>query len=88
MLFHITYEFGPGERDDAQSRFKNTGGLPPDGVEMLGRWHAAGGLHGFIIAECSDAEAIGHWVQAWTDLLAFDVTPVINDEQVMRVMGG
>ena len=30
MLFHITYEFGPGERDDAQSRFKNTGGLPPD----------------------------------------------------------
>jgi len=37
MLFHITYEFSPQERDGAQKRFKETGVPPPDGVTMQGR---------------------------------------------------
>jgi hypothetical protein len=39
MLFHITYEFSPQERDGAQKRFKETGAPPPNGVTMQGsRW--------------------------------------------------
>jgi hypothetical protein len=87
MLFHITYEFDPADREEAQARFKDTGALPPAGVEMLGRWHAVAGQLGFIIAESSDGEAIGQWMQDWTDLLAFDVTPVLTDEQIARVIG-
>jgi hypothetical protein len=28
MQFHITYEFSPQERDNAQKRFKDTGAPP------------------------------------------------------------
>jgi hypothetical protein len=87
MIFHITYKLSPGRRNDAQNRFRETGGPPPSGVTMMGRWHCAEGLRGFIIAESSDAEAIGKWIQEWTDLLTFEVTPVLNDEQVARVIG-
>ena len=32
MLFHITYEFSPENRNSAQERFKETGAPPPEGV--------------------------------------------------------
>ncbi|MBI3824977.1 MAG: DUF3303 family protein [Candidatus Rokubacteria bacterium] len=52
-----------------------------------GRWHCAQGLRGFIVADTSDAEAIAKWLQEWTDLLSFEVTPVVSDEQLGRVIG-
>jgi len=87
MLFHITYDFTPQERDDAQRRFKDTGAPPPEGVIMHGRWHSAAGHLGFLIAESSDAVAIGKWMQSWTDLLSFEITPVLTDEEFSEVIG-
>ena len=87
MLFMVTYEFVPEARNEAQDRFKTTGGLPRDGVKMLGRWHAIGGHRGFVLAESSDGVALGKWLQEWTDLLEFDVVPVNDDEHVMKVLG-
>lgn len=87
MLFMITYAFGPEQRDEAQSRFKSTGGGPPAGAKMLGRWHNVAGLQGFVLAESTDAVAIGKWMQEWTDLLDFEVIPVVNDEDVLKVLG-
>ena len=88
MLFMITYSFVPEVRDVAQERFKKTGGLPGPGATMLGRWHDLGGNRGFILAESNDGIAIGKWIQQWTDLLEFEVTPVNNDEDVMKVLAG
>ncbi|MBZ5661447.1 MAG: DUF3303 domain-containing protein [Acidobacteriia bacterium] len=87
MTFHITYKLTPENRNTAQQRLKSTGGLPPAGVTMIARWHCAQGQKGFVLAESSDALAIAKWLQDWTDLLTFEVTPVINDEQIARVIG-
>ena len=87
MLFHITWEFDPAHRNDAQNRFRDGGGPPAEGVTMVGRWHAAAGLKGFLIAEADDAIAIGKWMQDWTDHLRFEVTPVVDDEGVGEIIG-
>ena len=88
MHFVITYEFAPDMRNEAQARFKAGGGLPPDdGVKMLSRWHYAQGHGGFVIAESADPVAIGKWMQEWTDMLTFDVTPILTDEEVQTVIG-
>ncbi len=87
MQFMIAYSFGPEVRDEAQARFKKTGGLPGDGVKMLGRWHCIGGHSGFLLAESNDGVAIGKWMQEWTDLLEFDVIPVNDDADTMKVLG-
>lgn len=42
---------------------------------------------GFVLAESSDAVAIGKWRQSWTDLLSFDITPVLTDEEIAEVIG-
>jgi hypothetical protein len=87
MVFHIEYEYLPEVRNEDQKRYKDTGAQPPPGVTMTARWHFVQGRKGFIIAETSDAEAIARWLQGWTDLVTFKVTPVINDEQLSRVLG-
>ena len=86
MLFHVTYQTTQSHRDEAQRRFAETGGQPPEGVRMVGRWHSAGGLKGFTIAETDDAESLARWTHQWTDLLTFEVTPVIDDEQFGRTL--
>jgi hypothetical protein len=87
MLFMISYSFASADRDVVQDRFKKTGGMPGSGVTMLGRWHDIGGNRGFVLAEGNESIALGKWLQEWTDLLEFEVTPVNNDEDVMKVLG-
>jgi hypothetical protein len=87
MLFMVSYAFRPEARNDAQARFKSTGGMPGEGATMLGRWHSLGGHRGFVLAESNDSVALGKWLQEWTDLLTFDVMPVNNDEEVLKVLG-
>jgi hypothetical protein len=40
-----------------------------------------------VLAESNDSVALGKWLQEWTDLLTFDVMPVNNDEEVLKVLG-
>ena len=87
MQFMITYELTPATRDVGQARFKETGGLPPEGVEMQGRWHNLAGHRGFVLAETDDAVALATWMQDWTDVLTFEVNAVANDEQMIEVLG-
>ena len=87
MLFMISYSFRPKDRNTVQDRFKKTGGLPGPGVKMLGRWHCMGGSRGYLLAESSDSVAIAKWMQEWTDFIVFDVMPVTNDEDIMKVLG-
>ena len=86
MLFHITYQIDNDHRGAAQDRFTSTGAPPPEGVTMIGRWHSVAGLRGFIIAESESAEALFTWTQSWTDVLNFEVVPVVGDEEAARVL--
>jgi hypothetical protein len=88
MLFMIEYSIRPEHRDAAQARFKATGGPPPSGAKMVGRWHSIAGLGGFVLAEGTDPVALGKWMQEWTDVLTFTVTPVNDDQHTMQVLGG
>ena len=87
MLFHAAFEYMESDRDEVHERFRETGGAPPDGVEMLGRWHSVEGNRGFLVAESGDARAIATWLQGWSDLVSFEVTPVVTDEDFGEVIG-
>lgn len=86
MLFHITYKLAPNKREDVQQKFKSTGAPAPAGVALKGRWHSVNGNMGFIIAESDDIEAVGTWIQEWSEMLRFEVMPVLTDEQIGRII--
>lgn len=86
MIYHISFDYLPDTRENVHDRFRQTGGPPPDGVRMVGRWHAAEGNRGWLICESDDAEGIARWLHEWSNLISFEVTPVLTDDQFMGVI--
>ena len=88
MHFVSIYSFDSEKRDQVVARFKETGGAPPAGVKVLGRWHDVGGCRGVTIYEADDPIAMSTWGYRWNDLMKIEVIPVVNDEQLVKVLGG
>lgn len=84
MKFIVYWKTPRGSVVDAEARFLKTGGGPPAGVKMLGRWH--GFTRGVAIAETSDAKALFAWLSQWNDLLEMEVTPCLEDKEAGEVM--
>jgi hypothetical protein len=88
MLFIVSWKGSSENRNAIFKRFAKTGGPPPKGVKMLGRWHAAGSSHGVAIAEAADAALVQQWMLDWSDLLEMDVRPALTDEQIGKLIAG
>jgi Domain of unknown function (DUF3303) len=84
MRLMFTWALKPQHQREAVARFLETGGAPPAGVKMLGRWHGSG--KGFVLAESDDIKAVFEWTNQWADLLEFEITPVMVDEEAGEVM--
>jgi hypothetical protein len=67
------------------ARFLETGGAPPKGVEMLGRWHGMSG-QGVAIMESDDPKAMFQWRAQWADLLDMSITPCLEDADAGAVL--
>jgi hypothetical protein len=87
MIFVSVYSIAPEKRNAAQERFKKSGGPPPKGVKMIGRWHAVGGGRGVTVFEADDAQTAAHWAQQWTDLISFEIYPAIDDAGFAKLIG-
>jgi hypothetical protein len=86
MLFAVPWTFAPENRDAANERFLASGGPPPEGVTMLGRWHTLGEGEGFCICETSNPVALGKWMMQWSDLLEFRISPVVDDQGALQML--
>ena len=51
MQFIVQWTNRPEHRNALIARYKETGGMPPDGVKMIDRWHVVTGGHGFNLVE-------------------------------------
>ncbi len=88
MKFMLTFAIKPETkgRDEAIARFKKTGGQPPKGVKLLGRWTAADFSGGFDLLETDDAKALTEFSLMWSDLMELRLVPVIEDAQLGEVL--
>ena len=86
MLFIAHWTNRPEHRNALIARFKETGGMPPEGVKILDRGHVATGGRGFNLVETNDTTAIAKWAIEWSDLLAIEYYPVLGDEEIAKVL--
>ncbi|HJO04448.1 MAG TPA: DUF3303 family protein [Acidobacteriota bacterium] len=86
MRFMMTYAVPSDAWETAVERFLDSGGLPPEGVTMVDRWHAAAGRHGFILLETDDPTAIYQFAVEWSDVVDHTITPVLDDDEVAAVL--
>jgi hypothetical protein len=85
MKFIVKWNIPCATRIAAAKRFLDTGGLPPAGVTLIGRWHGASGW-GIAIAETTDARALYTWTEQWNDVLELEVTPCLDDAEGGEVL--
>ncbi len=85
MKFTVKWNIPKGSVAEAEARFLQTGGQPPAGVKMIGRWHGMSG-GGVLIAETTDAKALYSWLSYWNDLLEFETTPCLDDAEAGEVL--
>lgn len=84
MLFVTHWTCAPENLKAAVARFKETGGAPPKGVKMIGRWQDVTQRRGITVSEADDASA--SWSYQWSDLLQFETYPVLDDAGAAKVL--
>jgi hypothetical protein len=57
-------------------RFKAKGRMLPDGVIYHASWIDAAHNHCFQLMEAPHEEALWPWIELWSDLVDFEVSPV------------
>ncbi|MFL9961926.1 DUF3303 family protein [Paraburkholderia sediminicola] len=87
MKFIVQWKGLPSAENAVIERFMKTGGQVPDGVNLLGRWHAIGGLRGVSIVEADDTAKLAAMALAWSDLLEVSVLPALTDEELGAALG-
>ena len=88
MKFMLTFAINPATkaRDEAIARFKATGGMPPKGAKLVGRWTAADFSGGFVVLESDDARVLTDFSLMWSDLIGLKIVPVIDDGELNEVL--
>jgi hypothetical protein len=76
MLFMVIESFKDGNAKSVGERFKQKGRMLPDGVTYHASWMEAGGKRCFQVMEAADLALIEKWMNAWKDLVDFEVVTV------------
>jgi len=78
MKFLVSWTLTQATYRATVARFLKAGGMPPAGVNLIGRWHGMSGA-GCAVVETTDAKALYTWVAEWSEFLSMQTTPVLED---------
>ncbi|MCG3124904.1 MAG: hypothetical protein GIKADHBN_03410 [Phycisphaerales bacterium] len=78
MLFMVIEKFRGGSPDAVGERFRARGRLVPasSAIEYVDSWMAADGSRCYQLMRAPAAEALTPWMDAWSDLVEFEVVLV------------
>jgi hypothetical protein len=86
MKFMLTFTMQPDKRNEAIARFMKTGGHPPQGAKLLGRWTRADFSQGYDLLESNDATPLTEFALQWSDLMQLEIVPVLEDQELGNVL--
>lgn len=88
MKFMLTFAIPSDKqkRNEAIARFQKTGGQPPQGAKLLGRWTRADFSGGFDLLESESLQAVTEFSLMWSDLMELTVVPVLEDQELSEVL--
>ena len=86
MKFMISFPLTHHAYNERIARFLESGAPPPEGVTLLGRWFTAGHNKGFMLVEAEESKHLFRYVSEWTDIMDFEIEPVVTDEEAASVL--
>ncbi len=86
MKFMYLFTVKPEHRDLVIERFCKTQGRPPEGVKLVGRWTRLDWSGGSALVESDAPKAVAEFALAWSDIAKIITVPVMNDQELGRVL--
>jgi len=87
MLYMVVEQFRNRDPVPVYRRFREHGRLAPQGVTYVSSWVDEKLERCFQLMETDDRRLLDEWMGHWTDLVEFEVYPVVSsDEAAERVM--
>ena len=88
MLFMVIEHFRPGKVKEMYKRFDEKGRMAPEGVIYINSWIDEHVTVCYQVMESPSREKLNEWISKWSDLVDFEVIPVITSaEAKARVRG-
>ena len=77
MLFMVVESFRNQDGKAVYRRFRDKGRQTPEGLTFVSSWVAADLGRCFQLMECDDVTLIQRWVVEWSELIDFEIVPVV-----------
>ena len=81
MLYMIIEHYRNGDPRPVYARFRAKGRLAPDGLRYVNSWVTDDLAHCYQVMECDDRRLLDEWISAWSDLVDFEVHPVVTSAE-------
>jgi hypothetical protein len=80
----IIESFKGGDPVPVYRRFRDRGRMAPDGLTYVSSWvtHDLGRC--YQVMECDDRRLLDQWMAAWSDLIQFEIVPVLTSPQAVE----
>jgi len=87
MQYMIVETFTKGP-EPVYARFRAKGRLAPEGLRYVSSVVSIDGSRCYQLMECDDRALLEQWIAAWSDLVVFEVLPVISSAEAAERFGG
>jgi hypothetical protein len=83
MRFLVVEHFRDGDARPVYRRFRDQGRLAPDGLTYVASWVADDLTRCWQVMECDDRALLDAWIARWSDIVDFEVSPVLTSAEAL-----
>ncbi|MFX0203704.1 MAG: DUF3303 domain-containing protein [Candidatus Hodarchaeota archaeon] len=84
MLYMIVEYFKNKDPKPVYRRFREHGRLTPEGLKYISSWVDDKMQQCFQLMETDDRRLIDEWISNWSDIIDFEVFPVISSKEAVE----
>ena len=86
MLYMVIERFKNQDATPVYDRFRDQGRMTPEGLEYVSSWVDTKLERCFQIMETSDPRLMAEWTAHWSDIVDFEVVPVMSSADAVQAM--
>ena len=85
-LYMVIERFKNGDAVPVYRRFRERGRLMPDGLAYVSSWVEPALDRCYQVMETDDRALLDQWMANWSDLIEFDVRPVMTSSEAQAAV--
>jgi len=85
-LYMVLEHFRNDDAAPVYRRFRERGRLAPEGLNYVSSWVTEDLATCYQVMETTDRALLEEWMSRWSDLIEFEVHPVITSQQAAERM--